>query len=100
MPGSAPVTSTVGSDAADIVFNVPFQQDSVANWYRTRLIADGWDLQGDGKLSDGTVSLHATRNGPPLWILVRSTGVKTSQVTMIGGVPDSGTVEDSGTTRR
>lgn len=90
IPGAVPVTSAVGTDAADAVFNVHLGRDSVANWYRTHLSTGGWTLETDGKLSDGTISLHATRKGPPLWVLVRSTGVETSQFTVIGAVADTG----------
>jgi hypothetical protein len=89
MTGSQMISSNVGQDAAQAVVTVPFGPDSVANWYRQDLVNKKWNIVGDAKMADGSVSLHASRNGTPLWIIIRGTGVASSQVTLVGAVPDS-----------
>jgi len=89
IPGAQLVSTDIGSDAIQTVVTVPLGPDSVADWYRKQLAGGKWDIVGDATMADGSISLHASRNGPPLWILIKATGVASSQVTLVGAVPDS-----------
>ena len=89
IPGAKLTSSEIGADAIQTMLTVELGPDSVADWYRQQLVNGKWDIVGDATMADGSISLHASRNGPPLWILIKGTGVASSQVTLVGAVPDS-----------
>ncbi len=89
IPGAKLASTEIGSDAIQTVFTVDLGPDSVADWYRKQLVDAKWNIVGDATMADSSISLHATRNGPPLWVMIQGTGVASSRLTLIGAVPDS-----------
>lgn len=89
IPGAKLVSTEIGRDAIQTVLTVELGPDSVADWYRKQLVNGNWDIVGDATMADSSISLHASRNGPPLWIVIKGTGIASSQVTLVGAVPDS-----------
>ncbi len=81
------VVDTVGtSEAARMTLDIPMPPESVAAFYRRRLTADGWRLQGDVPDAGG-VDLYAERNGPPLWVHIRPGRIPgTTQYALIGAL--------------
>ena len=90
-PLSLEVTQTGTADALEASFTVLAPPDSVASWYRTQLLDGVWRLVGDVRAPDGTITLHAQRDGPPLWVIIqRSTAGQGGTVyRLIGAVRDS-----------
>ncbi|MGD8726216.1 MAG: hypothetical protein PVH40_01160 [Gemmatimonadales bacterium] len=76
------------AETLELVFHSPSAPDSVASWYRDRVLAMGWDIIGDAIMPDGAVSLHVQRDGPPLWVIIRS-GEEGSEFSLIGAAPDT-----------
>jgi hypothetical protein len=74
----------------ELVFHAGTTPDSVAGFYRRTLVADGWTIQGDVTAPDGTVTLHAERDGKPVWVLVKlRPGGQGTEFTLIGAEPDT-----------
>lgn len=48
-----------------------FPPDTVADWYRRTIDSLGWTIVGDVKTPDGAVTIHAERQGPPFWVMIR-----------------------------
>jgi len=71
MPGSRPWSSSAGSDAIQAGYQTGVRADSVASWYRRWLIKDGWEMSGDLRTSNGTVTLHAEKAGRPIWLIIQ-----------------------------
>jgi hypothetical protein len=68
--GSQIVDTSGTSEAARVTLLVPLPSDSVAAFYRRRLVTAGWRIVGD--VADaGGVDLYAERSGPPLWVHIR-----------------------------
>jgi len=85
------------ADAAETEFHSPDPVATVADWYRDRVDAMGWDLIGDAPSSDGGVVLHVEREGPPLWIVIRpSQSGEGTVFSLIGAVPRRSEATDSG----
>ncbi len=70
-PAAVPVSVQSASDAMETRYAVRVGPDTLAAWYRRRLTEGGWRLTGDTRAPDGTITLHAVRAGPPLWIMIR-----------------------------
>ena len=71
--------------------------DSVARWYRRRVLDLGWHIGADTPLPDGGMSLYVQRDGPDLWIMVHPSGTG-AEFTLIGAATDS-TAADSDSVR-
>jgi len=68
--GSQVVDTSGTREAARVTLLIPMPSDSVAAFYRRRLVAEGWRIVGD--VADaGGVDLYAERSGPPLWVHIR-----------------------------
>ena len=50
----------------------------------------GWDITGDAVMPDGAITLHAQREGAPLWVIVRRVDAG-SEFSVIGAAPDTST---------
>jgi hypothetical protein len=84
-PHSSVVSVTGGTDAAQATFSAPAPVDSVATWYRRMLRLNGWDLQNDAVMNDGSVSIFAQQGKRPLWITLKGTpGGPGTTYTLIG----------------
>ena len=100
-PQSSVVSVASGSDAAQATFSAPAPVDTVATWYRRMLRLNGWDLQNDAVMNDGSVAIFAQQGNRPLWITLKATprgGGAGTTYTLIGAeLPkDSAAAQRSG----
>jgi hypothetical protein len=87
--------ATRGSaEALENVFWSESAPDSIAAWYRWMLDRQGWQIVGDARMPDGSVTIHAERDGPPFWVIIRPhpTGSGT-EFSVIGALRDSAAPE-------
>jgi len=76
-----------GTEAAELTLTTPDGPDRVAAWYRQTLHLNQWELRSDMPQSDGTVVIHAMKDGRPLWITIRPTvGAPGATYTLVGVV--------------
>ena len=86
LPPSATVLNRSGGpDALQITFRSSFSPDSMAGYYRHVLTNGEWHLVNDDRSSDGTVSLYAERNGPPLWVTIKKDPNSSGSLLTLGG---------------
>jgi hypothetical protein len=99
-PQSQLVTVNAGQGAAQVTLSTPAPVDQVATWYRQTLRMNGWDLQSDAPMNDGSLAIYATRGARPLWITLRKgDGGQGTLYTVIGADTttfDTATVQRSG----
>ena len=92
-PRSTITQLSAGTDAAEITLVAPATADEVAAWYRQFLQLNEWQLMSDTKGRDGTMVLHATKDGRPLWITVHpNTGGPETTYTLVGAVVEADSV--------
>ena len=84
------IGSRGSAETLEYAFRSPSSADSVASWYRDRITAMGWDISGDAVTPDGAITLHAQRDGAPLWVIIRETDAG-SEFSLIGAAPDTST---------
>lgn len=83
-------------EVAQTVLYTPFSADTSASFYRSRLIAAGWDIQSDVRTPDGRTTIHAVRNGPPLWVIIQPVeGQEGATYTIMGADPDRRGLEEA-----
>lgn len=70
-PASQVIGREGGEDAVKIRFRSSMDADSVADYYRRVLAERPWRLVSDVKAADGTITLYAEQDGPPLWVSIR-----------------------------
>jgi hypothetical protein len=101
LPPLASVVSRAGSeDALQITFRSALPPDSMAAWYRGVLTSGTWSLVGDTKTADGSITLYAERDGPPLWVTIRKDSTSAGSLLSLGGAvirsnPDSTPAPDT-----
>ena len=98
-PQSSVVSVESGSDAAQATLSTPAPVQAVATWYRQMLSLNGWDLQNDAVMDDGSVTIFAQQGERPLWITLKATaGGAGTTYTLIGAeLPkDSAAAQRSG----
>jgi hypothetical protein len=91
-PAATVLTRSGGEDALQITFRSAYPPDSLAKFYRQVLTSGVWNLVNDDRAADGTVSLYAERNGPPLWVTIRQDPDSRGSLLTLGGAvtkPDS-----------
>jgi hypothetical protein len=85
-----------GSDAAKATFSAPAPVPVVATWYRQMLRLNGWELQSDAVMNDGSVAIFAQHGARPLWITLKTTaGGPGTTYTLIGAELPKDSVRDS-----
>jgi hypothetical protein len=83
-------------DVAQTVLYTAYSADTAASFYRGQLIAGGWDIQSDVRTPDGRTTIHAVRNGPPLWVIMQpADGQEGSTYTIMGADPDREGLEEA-----
>ena len=88
LPNAKVVAATGTSETVSTTLRSPYSPDSSAAWYRRALLAKGWRLVGDQRANDGSLTIHAEREGPPLWIIVRK-APGGSELQVIGAIVDT-----------
>jgi hypothetical protein len=87
-PASQIIGREAGSDAVKIRFRSAMDADSVGSYYRLVLGQRPWRLISDIKAADGTITLYAQQDGPPLWVSIRrAPGSAGSFVDLMGAKP-------------
>ena len=96
-PQSSVVSVTRGADAAQATFSVRAPVDTVATWYRRMLRLNGWELQNDAVMNDGSLTILALQGKRPLWITLKATPFGTTYTLIGAELPkDSAAVQRSG----
>ncbi len=83
-PQSTVTSVSAGTEAAEVTLSAPADADAIARWYRQTLVLNGWELTRDGRLADGSMIIHAAKEGRPLWVTVRPSGAGATTYTLIG----------------
>jgi hypothetical protein len=92
-PRSSLAAVAAGTEAAELTLTTPDAPEQVAGWYRQTLHLNRWDLRSDVPQSDGSVVIHAVKDGRPLWITVRpSAGAPGTIYTLVGVVLEGDSV--------
>ena len=99
-PKSKLVMVDAGQGAAQVTLSTPAPMEQVATWYRQTLRMNGWDLQSDTPMQDGSLAIYAQKGARPLWItLRRESGGQGTIYTVIGAdttAVDTSVVQRSG----
>ena len=64
------VSRSGSEDALQITVRTPQTVTQVAEYYRNLLTRDPWKIESDTRGADGALTLHATRQGPPIWVRI------------------------------
>lgn len=84
------VGTSSSAEAFEMTFKSPSPPDSVAEWYRQRADERGWEILGDVRAPDGSISMTFKRDGPGLWLLVREgPDGEGTEFSLIGAARDS-----------
>lgn len=74
----------------ETVYHAAVPADSIADWYRDQILSRGWEIVGDVPDPEGNIVLHVRRDGPPLWVIIRSlANADSSEFRLIGAAPDT-----------
>ena len=89
-PLSVLISTSGTREAMQTTFVSGYPKDTVAAWYRRGLNSAGWRIVGDVVDPAGQITLHAEREGPPLWIIIEDrVSPPGTKYTLIGAVPDT-----------
>ncbi len=89
-PLSVLISTSGTREALQTTFVSGYPKDTVAAWYRRGLHSAGWRIVGDVEDPAGQITLHAERDGPPLWIIIENrVSPPGARYTLIGAVPDT-----------
>jgi len=91
-PQSSVVNVAAGREAAEVTLSAPATGDEIARWYRQTLVLNGWDLTRDGRLPDGSMVIHAVKDGRPLWVTVQPGSGGATTYTLVGVALESDSV--------
>lgn len=83
-PQSTVVRVAAGTEAAEVTLSAPADGEAIARWYRQTLLINGWELTRDGRQDDGSVVIHAVKEGRPLWVTVHPGGGAATTYTLVG----------------
>ena len=84
-PNASVVSKSGGSDALQITLISSAKAKDVETYYRAILSRNGWRLVNDMRDRDGSVVLLAERNGPPLWVRIKSTDDSVATMVELAG---------------
>jgi hypothetical protein len=86
LPPQATVVSRSGSpDALQLTLMSSAKVKDVEAYYRATLTKNGWRLVNDMRDRDGSVVLLAERDGPPLWVRIKSTDDSVATMVELSG---------------
>ena len=98
-PHSTLVSVAAGEDAAQVTLSTPTPVQQVAAWYRQSLTLNGWVLEHQGVLQDGSLSIYAAKGNRPLWLTIKANvGGPGTTYTLVGAqlLGDSAGAQRSG----
>jgi hypothetical protein len=84
-PNASVVSRSGGADALQITLMSSAKAKDVETYYRAMLSKNGWRLMNDMRDKDGSVVLFAERNGPPLWVRIKSTDDSVATLVELAG---------------
>jgi hypothetical protein len=84
-PQASVVSKSGGSDALQITLISPAKAKDVERYYRAVLSKNGWRVLNDMRDRDGAVVLLAERDGPPLWVRIKSTDDSVATMVELAG---------------
>ena len=71
LPPSPELIARKGSeDALALTFRTNAEVEPIASYYRNILGATPWRIVSDGTDNTGAIVLHATQDGPPIWVRI------------------------------
>ncbi len=86
LPPAAEVLSREGGeDAVQLRFRSSFSPEQVAAYYRGVLGKPPWRLISDTPGADGTITMYAEQEGPPLWVTIRKADGATGSFVDLAG---------------
>jgi hypothetical protein len=86
LPPEAEFVSRSGSaEALQITLFTPRPPASIMDYYRDVLSKEKWRLVSDLKSPDGTVTLYAEQDGPPMWVRIWPTSDKAGTMVELSG---------------
>ncbi len=86
LPPQASVVSRDGSaEALKITLMSRAKVKDIEAYYREVLSEDGWRLVNDARDREGATVLLAERDGPPLWVRIRSTDDSAATLVELAG---------------
>jgi hypothetical protein len=95
---SSLVDTTGTPEAQHIVIVTAHPMDSVAAFYRSRLIAQGWQVMGE-EADTASMSLYLQRGGAPMWIQLEAQGPRTRASFIASGAAKPGKPAPEGAPR-
>lgn len=69
-PDAQLISRAGGEDALQLRLLSPSRTEQVTDYYRSMLSSGDWRLISDVKNPDGSVTLYAEQDGPPLWVRI------------------------------
>ena len=84
-PAAEVIGRSGGPDALQITFRSQMNPQGLANYYRTTLSRNEWNLVSDTRGRDGVVTLYAERSGPPLWVTIRADSASEGSILTLSG---------------
>ena len=92
-PRSTLIGVSAGKDAAELRFVTLVDAQQVADWFRTALPLNHWELEHDAVNQDGSIVIYAKQGERPLWItLTPNSGAPGATYTMIGAVVEGDSI--------
>ena len=86
LPPDPKLVSQSGSDdALQLTVRSPADLPQVAKYYRTTLSQGNWRLVSDMTNPDGSTSLYAEHDGPPLWVRIWKPADRTGTMVQLTG---------------
>ena len=92
-PQSTLIGLSAGADVAELRFTSPAGARKVADWFRTALPLNRWELEHDAVNRDGAIVITARQGKRPLWITVTpNVGGPGSTYSLIGAVVEGDSI--------
>jgi hypothetical protein len=101
LPPNPELVSRAGSaEALQLTFHTANRMEQVTEYYRTTLSNVPWRLVSDTKNSDGSTTLYAEHDGPPLWVRIWKLGDRGTMVELTGAMTEKDSVKKSSAGKR
>lgn len=84
-PAAEMLSREGGEDAIQIRFHSSVDVAGIAAYYRDLLGKPPWRLVSDTPGADGTITLYAEQEGPPIWVTIRKTPEGTGSLIELAG---------------